>query len=179
MNKVAKIITDTILKRMEEAESKGEVFRWVKPFAEGAPDRAYSYDTKLPYKGINRLLLENSEYLTFNMIQGIIPNKTVLIIKSEKVQKVILYAITTLHLLLMKQQAMFLLMKKQARKCGEAFLNITVFSTEKMLYGRTTEKTYPQSLSSNTTHTKKRQSKCDRHLTVLIACLTFIAKNTA
>ena len=71
MNKVAKIITDTILKRMEEAESKGEVFRWVKPFAEGAPDRAYSYDTKLPYKGINRLLLDNSEYLTFNMIQGI------------------------------------------------------------------------------------------------------------
>lgn len=71
MNKVAKIITDTILKRMEEAESKGEVFRWVKPFAEGAPDRAYSYDTKLPYKGINRLLLENSEYLTYNMIQGI------------------------------------------------------------------------------------------------------------
>ena len=97
--------------------------------------------------------------------------------RNEIRQKVILYAITTLHQLLMKQQERLLLTKKQERKYGEVFLNITVFSAEKMLYGQTTEKTYPQSLSLNTTHTKKRQSKCDRHLTVLIVCLTFIAKN--
>lgn len=68
-NNVAKIITDKILERMKQAEENGEQFRWVKPFAEGAPDRAYSYDTQTPYTGINRLLLDNDEFLTFNKMQ--------------------------------------------------------------------------------------------------------------
>ena len=38
-NTVAKIITDTILERMEKAEQNGEVFRWVKPWNSGL-DRA-------------------------------------------------------------------------------------------------------------------------------------------
>ena len=68
-NKIAKIVTDTILARMQEAEQKGEMFRWVKPFAMGAPDRPYSYDTLAPYRGINRILLsENGEYLTFKKV---------------------------------------------------------------------------------------------------------------
>lgn len=71
MSNVSQIITDTILKKMEQAEKNGEVFRWVKPFAEGAPDRAYSYDTMIPYHGINRLLLDNNEFLTFNKMQEI------------------------------------------------------------------------------------------------------------
>lgn len=65
MSNVAKIITDTILKKMEDAEKSGTSFRWVKPWNSGL-DRAYSYDTQVPYKGINRLLLDNDEYLTFN-----------------------------------------------------------------------------------------------------------------
>ena len=69
MNKVAQIITERILERMADAEENGTVFRWVKPFAEGAPDRAYSYENSVPYRGINRLLLENNEYLTFNKVQ--------------------------------------------------------------------------------------------------------------
>lgn len=69
MNKVAQIITERILERMAEAEKSGTVFRWVKPFSEGAPDRAYSYDNSVAYRGINRLLLENNEYLTFNKVQ--------------------------------------------------------------------------------------------------------------
>lgn len=69
MNNVAQILTNTILEKMEQAEKEGTVFHWVKPFSEGAPDRPYSYDTEQPYKGINRLLLDNSEYLTFNMVQ--------------------------------------------------------------------------------------------------------------
>lgn len=68
-NKIARIITERILERMAEAEKNGEMFRWIKPFSEGAPDRAYSYDTLEPYRGINRILLENNEYLTFNKIQ--------------------------------------------------------------------------------------------------------------
>lgn len=69
--KIAQIVTDTILARMQEAEQNGEMFRWVKPFAVGAPDRPYSYDTLAPYRGINRLLLENNEYLTFRKVQEI------------------------------------------------------------------------------------------------------------
>ena len=69
-NTVAKIITDTILERMEKAEQNGEVFRWVKPWNSGL-DRAYSYDTQIPYRGVNRLLLDNNEYLTFNKMQEI------------------------------------------------------------------------------------------------------------
>ena len=71
MKKVSEIVTEKILARMEEAKNSGEQFHWVKPFAEGAPTRAYSYETKLPYSGINRLLLDNSEYLTFKQIQKI------------------------------------------------------------------------------------------------------------
>jgi antirestriction protein ArdC len=55
---------------MEDAENLGTSFRWVKPWNSGL-DRAYSYDTQIPYKGVNRLLLENDEYLTFNKMQEI------------------------------------------------------------------------------------------------------------
>lgn len=70
MGNVAQIVTERILKRMEEMEEKiknGEEtsFRWVKPFAIGAPDRPYSYETMAAYKGINKLTLySNGEYLT-------------------------------------------------------------------------------------------------------------------
>lgn len=39
MSKVSQIITETVLKRMEEAEKNGEVFYWVKPFSEGSPNK--------------------------------------------------------------------------------------------------------------------------------------------
>ena len=70
MSNVAKIITDAILKKMEEAEKNNTVFRWVMPWNSGL-DRAYSYDTLIPYRGVNRLLLDNNEYLTFNKVQEI------------------------------------------------------------------------------------------------------------
>ena len=70
MSSVAKIITDTILAKMQEAEKSGTSFRWVKPWNSGL-DRAYSYDTQIPYSGVNRLLLDNDEYLTFNKMQEI------------------------------------------------------------------------------------------------------------
>lgn len=69
MSNVAKIVTDTIINKMKEAEKKGVMFRWIKPFAVGAPDQAYAYDTQQAYRGINRLLLDNNEYLTYNKVQ--------------------------------------------------------------------------------------------------------------
>lgn len=71
MSKVSQIITETVLKRMEEAEKNGEVFYWVKPFSEGSPNKPYSYDTGIPYRGINRILLDNDEFLTFAMTMKI------------------------------------------------------------------------------------------------------------
>ncbi|MGM9940805.1 MAG: zincin-like metallopeptidase domain-containing protein [Bulleidia sp.] len=64
---VAKMITGQIVRRMEEAE-KGTVFRWVRPWNSGL-ERPYSYETLKPYRGINRLLLDNDMYLTFNAVQ--------------------------------------------------------------------------------------------------------------
>ena len=68
---VAQIVTDKILNRMTQAEQNGETFRWVKPFAIGSPDRAYSYETMVAYTGINRLILDKTEYLTFRMMNDI------------------------------------------------------------------------------------------------------------
>ncbi len=70
-NSIANIVTDKILARMADAEQKGETFHWVKPFAIGSPDRAYSFETMKAYTGINRLILDNTEYLTKRMINDI------------------------------------------------------------------------------------------------------------
>lgn len=70
-NSIANIVTDRILARMQEAEQNGETFHWVKPFAIGSPNRAYSFETLKPYNGINRLILDNTEYLTKRMINDI------------------------------------------------------------------------------------------------------------
>ena len=53
----------------EEVEEKGEKFRWVKPFdITNSVRYACNYETQIPYTGINRLLAEPDEYLTFNQI---------------------------------------------------------------------------------------------------------------
>ncbi len=63
------IVTDTILSKMEECERTGKRYYWVKPFADGSPRQAFSYEKSIAYSGINRLLLEADEYLTFNKAQ--------------------------------------------------------------------------------------------------------------
>lgn len=68
---VAQIVTDRILSRMHEAEKNNQVFRWVKPFSIGSPDRAYSYETMNPYTGINRLILDNTSYLSVRMLNDL------------------------------------------------------------------------------------------------------------
>ncbi|MDD6146443.1 MAG: zincin-like metallopeptidase domain-containing protein [Oscillospiraceae bacterium] len=63
------IVTDRIVKRLEEAEQTGEKFYWIKPFAIGAVSYPCCYETGEPYRGINRLLLEPDEYTTFSKTQ--------------------------------------------------------------------------------------------------------------
>ena len=58
------IITDRVVARIEEAIKTGERFRWCKPFT-GGVKQAISYMSGLPYRGVNRLLLEPGCYITY------------------------------------------------------------------------------------------------------------------
>lgn len=65
---VYQIITQRILQRIKEMEEQGKTFYWVKPWSGGAPIPE-SYLTQKTYNGINRLILEPGEYITFKGIQ--------------------------------------------------------------------------------------------------------------
>lgn len=58
------IITDRVVARIEEAIKTGKRFRWCKPFT-GGVKQAISYMSGLPYRGVNRLLLEPGCYITY------------------------------------------------------------------------------------------------------------------
>ena len=65
---VYEIITNRILEKIEIAKNSNKPFRWVKPWSGGAPF-AVSYTTGLPYRGVNRMILEPGEYITFKALQ--------------------------------------------------------------------------------------------------------------
>ena len=62
MATVAELVTNEIIKRLEAG-----TIPWFKPWS--GVDRAVSYVSRKPYSGINRLLLEPGEYLTYNQVQ--------------------------------------------------------------------------------------------------------------
>ncbi|MEG2641509.1 MAG: zincin-like metallopeptidase domain-containing protein [Eubacterium sp.] len=77
--KINEEIRDKIVQRLEEAIAKNEPFHWVKPWTGGA-SYACSYITSLPYQGINSVLLEPGEYITWNGVQSVqktIPNVSI------------------------------------------------------------------------------------------------------
>ena len=63
MATVAEIVTNTIIKKLESG-----VIPWCRPWQGG---EAVNYITQKPYKGINRLLLDGGEYLTFKQVQDL------------------------------------------------------------------------------------------------------------
>ena len=64
------MVTDRIIKKLEDAENNGEKFRWDKPFdITNGVRYACNYETQIPYTGINRLLADRDEFLTFNQIK--------------------------------------------------------------------------------------------------------------
>lgn len=65
---VYEIVTEKILERIKQAKENGQTFRWVKPWS-GGPPFAVSYTTGLPYRGINRLILDAGEYITYKALQ--------------------------------------------------------------------------------------------------------------
>ena len=64
------IVTDRIVKRLEEAEQTGEKFYWIKPFAIGAVNYPCCYETGEAYRGINKILLQPDEFTTFAKLQA-------------------------------------------------------------------------------------------------------------
>ncbi len=67
---IYEMVTDRIIAKLENAEESRERFRWVKPFdITNGVRYACNYETLIPYTGINRLLAEPDEYLTFNQIK--------------------------------------------------------------------------------------------------------------
>lgn len=62
MATVAEIVTSEILKRLESG-----VIPWFKPWKCG--DGPVNYVTRRPYSGINAMLLDYGEYLTFNQVK--------------------------------------------------------------------------------------------------------------
>uniref|UniRef100_UPI0040572E05 zincin-like metallopeptidase domain-containing protein n=1 Tax=Acetatifactor sp. TaxID=1872090 RepID=UPI0040572E05 len=65
---VYEIITEKIIERINEAKDSGKPFHWVRPWS-GGPSFSVSYTTQQPYRGINRLILDAGEYITFNALQ--------------------------------------------------------------------------------------------------------------
>lgn len=63
MATVAEIVTNTIIAKLESG-----IIPWVKPWTGG---EAVNYITQKPYRGINRLLLDGGEYLTYKQIQDL------------------------------------------------------------------------------------------------------------
>ena len=76
---VAEDVAERILARMKAVEdaiqngdtTQAKAFRWVKPFAVGAPILPCSYETQKYHSGLNKLTLENTEYLTWRMLQDV------------------------------------------------------------------------------------------------------------
>ena len=67
---IYEMVTDRIISKLEHAEKSGEKFRWVKPFdITNGVRYACNYETQIPYTGINRLLADKDEFLTFNQIK--------------------------------------------------------------------------------------------------------------
>lgn len=67
---VYQLITKKIIDKLTNAEVNNERFYWVKPFSISDEARyPCNYITHLPYKGINRILADNDEYLSYRQIK--------------------------------------------------------------------------------------------------------------
>ena len=166
-NTVAKIITETILEKMKQTE-EGTMFRWVKPWNSGL-DRAYSYDTQIPYRGVNRLLLDNNEYLTFNKMQEINKQKGTpdyQIRKGAKSNIVCYYNTTPVK---DEETGEPMIDEKTGEELKRGFLKYyRVFSREDIIRKDNGENLPSKFQFEHFSH-EMQLSKCDRHLTVLIA----------
>lgn len=83
-------VTQRIIERLEQAIKDGGTAPWVQPW--NGFGAARNYVTQRPYRGINCLLLEPGEYLTFNQFKALQKkNKDIKLRKGSKGQMVVFY----------------------------------------------------------------------------------------
>ena len=63
-NKVYEIVTQKIIEKLEEAIKTGQCAPWHKPWSSNTVP--VNYITLRPYRGVNLLLLDSDEYLTWS-----------------------------------------------------------------------------------------------------------------
>lgn len=84
------VVTQKIIERLEEAIQNGGMAPWAKPW--NGAGVARNYITQRPYRGINCLLLEPGEYLTFRQFKALQKqNKAIKMRKGSKGEMVIFY----------------------------------------------------------------------------------------
>lgn len=92
-NKVYDIVKEKILSRLEEAEKNNETFNWVKPW-NGGPNTPISYNSGKRYKGINAVVMDPGEYITFKQIQDLQKvNSEVKLKSGSKANQVFFYSL--------------------------------------------------------------------------------------
>ena len=84
------VVTQRIIERLEEAIKTGGTAPWVKPW--NGLGVARNYITQRPYRGINHLLLQPGEYLTFNQFKALQQkNKDIKLRKGSKGEMIVFY----------------------------------------------------------------------------------------
>lgn len=63
-NRIYEMVTQHIITKVEKAIQSGDILPWKKPWVYAAAPR--NYVTQLAYRGVNTLLLDSGEYLTWN-----------------------------------------------------------------------------------------------------------------
>lgn len=66
MNKVYEIVTQKILEKIQEAAASGKVLPWQKPWTPA--NTPTNYVSGRPYRGVNLMLLDGGEYLTWSQL---------------------------------------------------------------------------------------------------------------
>ena len=89
--KINEIITQKIIEKIEKAISNGEVLPWNKPWT--CNTIPVNYITQRPYRGVNCLLLDSGEYVTWSQICDLQKqNAQVKLRKGSKSQMVVFFS---------------------------------------------------------------------------------------
>lgn len=83
MANIYEIITEKILDRIEEAEKTGIRFTWIRPWSGGARF-ALSYGNQQMYHGVNQVVLDNGEYISYKALMDY--KKTIPEAEAEKIK---------------------------------------------------------------------------------------------
>lgn len=91
-NKIYQIVTDSIITKIEKAIEDGNPLPWQKPWT--ADDIPVNYISQKAYRGVNLLLLETGEYLTWSQLCDLQKHRPDLKLKKgSKAHKVVFFSV--------------------------------------------------------------------------------------